>query len=347
MGLSEECGDSGTQAVGRTLFFRFVFDIFIFTVGDHFQGFLMKTDRAKVFFANRYTLSYTAAVLLHLLLFLLYVPLKGILVPPRATLSPRPEAPPVAFEFVEAPEQRPSERPPKVTPLLSDRQSIAQDRQNAPLDPSHLPYSEGLVDSRDHLRTVVGRDAENGAGGEGTEGEEAAEASEQQSALFREWDRAVDFSSVLKEGPELTPQERQEAVYGTPAIPPSLLQLDNQESSALQDGGLQLSTYDWDFAPYLAYLKRHIGSHVFPPEAFTKYGLIEGKTLLRFKILRDGTMRDLEVLKYQGSGMLRDTSHRAVVLSAPFRVLPDHFPDEYLEITGLFNYSIIRNIRQE
>lgn len=300
-------------------------------------------DTAKVLLTNRYTLSYAVAVLLHLLFFTVYVPLTQMLIRPRTVLPSRQETPPLTFEFVEVPNQRASERPPEASPLLSDRQSVAQDRQEAWMEPSYLPYSEGLVESREHLRTAVGRDGERGANGEGTEGEASVEASEQQALVFRETEQSVDFVSLLKEGPMQTREQRREAVYGIPAIPPAL-KLDNRRSSALEDGTLQLSTYKWDFAPYLAYLKRHIGNHVFPPAAFTELGLIEGRTLLRFRILRDGRLKGLEVMNYDGSDLLRDTSYQAVALSAPFRPLPDDFPDAFLEVTGLFNYTLIRDM---
>ncbi len=332
-------GKASIPQGGRTLLFHLVSNIFIL-IDCSFSGVCFEMDTVKVLFTNRYTLSYAVAVLLHLLFFTVYVPLAKILIRPRTVLPSRQETPPLTFEFVEVPNQRSSERPPKESPLLSDRQSVAQDWQEAWMEPSYLPYSEGLVESREHLRTAVGRDGERGANGEGTEGEASVEASEQQALMFREQD--VDFVSLLKEGPMQTREQRREAVYGTPAIPPAL-KLDNQRSSALEDGALQLSTYKWDFAPYVAYLKRRIGNHVFPPAAFTELGLIEGRTLLRFKILRDGRLKDLEVMNYDGSDLLRNTSYHAVVLSAPFLPLPDDFPDAFLEITGLFNYTLIRD----
>ena len=152
----------------------------------------------------------------------------------------------------------------------------------------------------------------------------------------------IDFASLMEDSPQQTRQQREQAVYGRPAVPPRLL-LDNRQSGALERGGLQLSTYNWDYAPYLSYLKRHIESHISPPPAFTEFGMIDGSTRVRFKILRDGTLRDLEVLDYTGSPLLRDTSVRAIDLSAEFRPLPAGFPEAYLEITGLFDYIIVPN----
>jgi outer membrane biosynthesis protein TonB len=290
---------------------------------------------------NRYALSYTAALLLHLLFLLLYAPLVEVMLIPFEGPSDVPESQPLAFEFVEVPDQRPAETPPAMTPLVSDRHSVASDMQDAALPESYLPYSEGLVESRDVRRTAPEREAWRDGDEQGKAEEASKERSGEDRAAGLESPSGRDYASLVEEQREQTRQEREEAVYGRPAVPPRSLQMDNRQSTALERGDLQLSTYAWDFAPYLAYLKRHIQNHIFPPPAFTQLGLIEGKTTARFVILRDGTMRALECLEYEGSSLLRDTSLRALSLSAPFRPLPDDFPDEYLEITGIFNYVIL------
>lgn len=296
-------------------------------------------ERIGDFFTNRYTLAYTAAVLLHLLFFLFYVPLKALLIIPSANLSATPQSEPMTFEFVEVPDQKPGERPPEQTPLRSDRQSVARDQQDRPLPKSHLPYSEGLVASRDLMKTVTGNNREESRQGREQKDVAAADNAEAGATALRASESPTDFASFLKAGSTQKEQARQEAIYGTPTF----VRMDNTRSNALERGGLQLSTYDWEFAPYLAYLKRRIEDHIRPPAAFSQLGLIEGQTRLRFKIMRDGTLKDLEVLEYKGSPHLRDTSVRAVTLSADFRALPENFPDEYLEITGLFDYVIIRS----
>jgi len=105
-------------------------------------------------------------------------------------------------------------------------------------------------------------------------------------------------------------------------------------------GGFAFNTYDWDFAPYMLELKRRIQGNIFPPIAFSQLGMIDGETLLRFRINPDGSLEALELLDTKGHKSLVDTSVNAVEISAPFPVLPDDFPKPFLEVTGKFIYFI-------
>ena len=120
------------------------------------------------------------------------------------------------------------------------------------------------------------------------------------------------------------------------------IRYDNRVSRVEDIGGLSFNTYNWDFAPYMLALKRRVEGNIFPPAAFTRMGLISGETLLRFKIYPNGQMRDLELLEYEGHETLKETSLRAIELSAPFGQLPENFPEPFLEVTGRFLFHIIK-----
>ncbi|MDE3256635.1 MAG: hypothetical protein OYM47_02235 [Gemmatimonadota bacterium] len=288
------------------------------------------------FFANRYTLAYGAALAVHLLFFVFYVPLLS-LVPQSRIDPPAHESSPMFFEFVELPHTAPDERPPESTTLRSDRASRARDRHELELPESHLPYVDGLVQSPSQPRTGIGREGERGKRGEAD-----ADVEVDRSLRADAKDEAVstDSAPILKQRNAWSPEPSKSALFGRPDAP-GVIPMKNLQSHALEQGGLQLSTYDWEFAPYLAYLKRHVGDHIHPPAAFTQLGLIQGKTRLRFRIMPDGSLVKLEVVDFEGSPYLRDTSTRAVELSADFRPLPAHFPDDYLEISALFHYLIL------
>jgi outer membrane biosynthesis protein TonB len=115
---------------------------------------------------------------------------------------------------------------------------------------------------------------------------------------------------------------------------------DNRNSRARDTGGMSFNTYDWDFAPYMLALKRKVERNIFPPPAFMYMGLISGETILRFTILPNGEMKNLEVLEYRGHKTLMETSVRAIEISAPFIPLPEDFPEPYLEVTATFNYFV-------
>jgi outer membrane biosynthesis protein TonB len=106
-------------------------------------------------------------------------------------------------------------------------------------------------------------------------------------------------------------------------------------------GGIELSTYAWDYAPYLLEFKKIIERNIFPPPAFTMMGIISGETVLSFKILPDGSITDLEVVSQQGHESLKTTSINAITNSAPFKPLPESFPEEYLGVICRFEYRVV------
>lgn len=134
-------------------------------------------------------------------------------------------------------------------------------------------------------------------------------------------------------------RQQQEMRPGVQEQLPSV-KYDNQESRALDMGGLSFNTYNWNFAPYMLELKRRIQRNIHPPAAFMELGLISGETLLRFKIYPNGMLKDLEILNYIGHKSLMVTSSNAVEVSAPFLPLPRDFPEDYLEVTGKFIYFV-------
>ena len=106
-------------------------------------------------------------------------------------------------------------------------------------------------------------------------------------------------------------------------------------------GDISLSTYAWDWAPYLNAFKKKYISQVYPPSAFYM-GLIEGVTNVRFTIDRQGKLLSHEVLGHRGHSSLQQTTVNAIVSCFPFKPLPSHFPDETLTITLRMSYIITR-----
>ena len=268
---------------------------------------------------NPYLWAYTAAILLHILFLLLENPLSAIIVPPAKKI---PASPPLTIEFVDVPQNR-DDAPPEETSLLAERDNISRDQQTAPLPESHLPFSDGISRAKNIEASAPGRPRSETQSTDRT----------QETA-----DSPFSFVDVLQKNPEEARKERERAVLGG-ELPQPRIDMDNSKTRALERGGLQLSTYAWNFAPYMKYLKRHIDRHIYPPRAF-ELGMIDGMTRVKFRIWRDGRLEGPELIDYKGHDLLRDTSLKAVELSAPFRALPPDFPDEYLDITGTFEYLI-------
>ena len=270
---------------------------------------------------NPYLWAYTAAILLHIIILLLENPLwrAAIIVPQPEKI---PVSPPLTFEFVDVPQNR-DDAPPEETSLLAERDNISRDQQTAPLPESHTPFSEGISRAKNIATLAQGKSR--------SETQSTDRASETS-------DNPFSFVEILQKNPDEARKERERAVLGG-ELPQPRIDLDNRKTRALERGGLQLSTYAWDYAPYMKYLQRHIDRHIYPPRAF-ELGIIDGTTQVKFRIWRDGRLEGPELIDYKGHGLLRDTSLKAVELSAPFKVLPPDFPDEYLDIVGTFEYLI-------
>lgn len=232
-------------------------------------------------------------------------------------------------EVVEAPESARREQPAEEAKLASDKNAEAQN----PEAPENLPlgeaYSQGLLQSqRPASPPRPTAPPAKPAGGN---------AAEAYAAIPSEQPFYFGAASFRRE--MLTGKHTPHAPAAESEVSPGH---DQQATRAQALGDFSLNTYEWEFAPYLLWLRRRIYENIFPPPAFTHMGLISGETQLRFRIYPDGTLQTLEVLNFNGHESLMNTSVRAVQLSAPFRKLPENFPEAYLEITAHFEYTVIR-----
>ena len=166
------------------------------------------TARIGRFFANRYTLAYGTALVAHLLFFVFYAPLSSLVPQPRIDASAR-ESRPMTFEFVELPDPVQDERPPDATSLRSDRVSRAKDLHDLPLPQSHLPYTNGLVQSPSQFQPDAGRDGDDGERGE-TDARTRADREEAEPN-----EASTDFASLLNPRRTWTPQPAEERVVRT------------------------------------------------------------------------------------------------------------------------------------
>jgi len=59
-----------------------------------------------------------------------------------------------------------------------------------------------------------------------------------------------------------------------------------------------------------------------------------------FRIHPDGRMDELGIVETEGHDSLHRSSVNAIKGAAPFRPLPEHFPEDFLEITFGFYYLL-------
>lgn len=276
------------------------------------------------------------SILLHLLVFLLWenAAILGIF---TAAPKPPPPSPPLVLDLqppaepenkrvIESPADAQIPQPPQKAEALSDRNARAQNPEVDESKPlGDTPYSRGDIDSFTPPPSP-----------------EPTPSSPlpSQPAADQRFDKLLDTESIVRDSFN---KQLQEQTQASPSDRERIGVSHQQLAKRVKDmGGLAFNTYNWDFAPYMLRLKALIEQNIHPPYAFSHLGLIEGATILRFKIFPDGVLRDLEVLDYKGHRTLMETSTAAIQISAPFPDLPKNFPEPYLEVTGKFIYMIQR-----
>ena len=107
-------------------------------------------------------------------------------------------------------------------------------------------------------------------------------------------------------------------------------------------GDITLSTYAWEWAPYINALKQKLYTVWFTPPAYNRLGLIYGQTVIEFSISRDGKLIYYKVLSHQGHESLEKSSVNAITAVFPFKKLPDNFPEDNLTITARLIYPKLK-----
>ncbi len=257
-------------------------------------------------------------------------------------VAPAPKSAPLVFdmqqpdmpsEVIATPADARTIPDPQKADFLSDKNALARNQEPAPQLPLNGdPYSRGDFLSHDLMRQQPSPEKET----------VPPVADRPAAASEKSRESASTGAESMPDAERTAPREKQPTAASRmpfqldlPSVPHRQM-----EGRAAEDGGLSFNTYDWNFAPYMLALKERIGRNIFPPLAFSKLGIIDGDTLLRFKIYPDGRLADLELLTYSGHRSLMDTSRFAVTVSAPFPNLPADFPESYLEVTAKFTYFI-------
>jgi protein TonB len=88
------------------------------------------------------------------------------------------------------------------------------------------------------------------------------------------------------------------------------------------DDSVTLDTDEFKFISYNRWLKIKVESALRYPELAAQSGM-QGVLYIRFDIMKDGSLGDLELLKSSGYKILDDEALRAIRASAPFQALPD------------------------
>ncbi len=281
-------------------------------------------DSASATASSATRLYIVVSVILHLALVVLWG-LSEFAFPPTGLDEPdHQEETNLVFELIEVPDYVQQEPPEAVTSLASDRQTRAADVNPEDLGDSDDPYTEGKVDPERYELSSADKTPAEARGSP----EKRAEEEPKLAKLILP-EMTVDYLNEMRAGP----------AGGSPR---KSIGSKNLLSSSDRQGGISFNTYNWDFAPYMLAMKRKVESHLRPPYAFTHMGAVSGTNVIRFVVLPDGRVRDMEILKSDAHFSLDQTSLRAIELSVPFLPLPRDFPEDHLEVTAHFAYIIDR-----
>ncbi len=298
---------------------------------------LSNAFNAKLFREHIFVLSLFLSLLLHLLFLYYFEPISSIHILPakdKDIALEQPEAERrLIFELVDTPERARSDTPPEHADLVSDKNTIARDNYLQKDKPLGNPYSEGDLDIKSFPSAYAANGQQFPPGRTAptqVESPQPENDSREETGITMEKFSRRQLLRNSEQGRSEEQFEINRPLY------------ENREFSARDLGGFSFNTYNWDFAPYMLAMKRKVERNIFPPPAFTQMGLISGETILRFKVLPNGEIKDLEVLRYSGHPSLKETSLQAIRNSSPFKSLPVDFPEDFLEVTASFSYFVNR-----
>jgi outer membrane biosynthesis protein TonB len=278
------------------------------------------------------------AVLLHLVIFVLPKSVGSLLFFTRTpeVVSAEPlrftvERPPQEDQQQEQEKVPAKEEQKAVTPLKTDQEPQSPD-----------PYSEGETNLK-RLQTPRS-EGQPAASMPATAADVATE--EQRDKTTPEW--SDEQLQRMEEQRRAEISDRLGEVLKKPLLKEGDIPIiyDQRKPSGADpvDGVIQFDTYDWDYVPYRDLMLLKIYRYWVPQLRGTwQFNMGQaGRTIIRFNILRDGTVVNVQLL--DGSGIIQydQAANYAIVQPYPgkgtaFPPLPEHFPKSSLTVTiGFF-----------
>jgi len=211
---------------------------------------------------------------------------------------------------------------PDFSDLLSDRNSRARN-PNILNEISRMPYSEGNVPLANLSRPFS----------------KPSHAKSKPQSKFTREALTGEYTDNLVQPKQFQDQSQD---VQSPASEGTNNIFEQKHFSADDVGDISLSTYAWQWAPYINYFKKRLYQVWYVPAAYHRLGLIHGYTVIRFTMNRDGSLLGYEVLQHEGHSSLQQSSVNAVNAAFPLKKLPAHFPEETLTLTLRMIYPNLR-----
>ncbi len=302
------------------------------------------------------------SVLLHLILFFLFVQFGSFFSKLFHNIDIPPEKPPLVLEFEQpaapAPAPQPENTPqPVQTPQLPEKYFLIEDNPNAneqqPRDADILAAKASVSAAPQRVETQNPPDLPPVDKPEPTikdlRQEEPQPPAEPEAGLTLP-EIAGDFAylqnkkfsrDLLSEKPE----SRSETESREASQPRELPPLEREFKGDLI-GDVALSTYEWRWAPWLLSLKEAFYRHLYVPRAYNM-GLIDGYTEVWLKVDRSGKLVDHKLVYSAGHPSLKESTLNAFLASVPWKALPADFPDPFLELRIRVIYPNLKELFQK
>jgi TonB family protein len=103
-----------------------------------------------------------------------------------------------------------------------------------------------------------------------------------------------------------------------------------------QDPDIQFDSKGVEFGPWLRRFVMRVKSNwLIPLNAMSE----SGRVVITFYVMKDGTIRDLQIVRPSSVGTFNTAALNALKLSNPTLPLPDGYPDDRAFFTVTFHYN--------
>ncbi len=200
------------------------------------------------------------------------------------------------------------------------------------IPPREKPREEASREQAPQTEEQRGAEADDAAGDDvlpapqeaaGEEPMEGEEEPSEQSGDYDDWLADQRAPSLTKEGQQQSPGDR--------GFDFQQLEQGRIGANVALDGDFTLSTYEWNFAPWMRRFANDLHRGWIAPYAY-RLGVISGYTRIRLVVERDGRPSRMEILEENGHASLHTSSINALKAFTPYAPLPADFPDEQLVI---------------
>lgn len=227
-------------------------------------------------------------------------------------------------------EQKPKEPPrfaeninennlrPKDNAFLSNKTSLSTDKTL-----SENKTREVVAEQTDYASLELKKGSKN---------TEEKEKNEKRQLL----NRRFDSSSIFGQKEKGLEKKKESGNNGNSQI--SKFSSSSRRTGAERIGSeISLSTYAWEYAPYIQMMKERMYKYISPPPAYY-LGLLKGKSRAKLVISRNGELLEFKILGHYGSKPLQKTTEDMMLAIFKLPPLPPNFPEETLTMTWAVHY---------